>query len=145
MVENIAHSLNGDRGGIDQPRDARQAAQRFKCQSQCTEEGHELPNRFGATDDFIATVNNHTGKTNATHHIHQRWDNGRSKERFDLHLDLPLCQGTIAVGIVALQAIEFNRSHAVEGFIEPCGHVASDFSGFNGLFARIALCHQRGE
>ena len=144
MVENIAHSLNGYRRSIDQPRDAGQASQRFKRQSQCAEESHELPDGFGATDDFISTVNDDAGKTDAAHHIHQRGDNGCAKESFDLNFDLPFGECTIAVGIVALKTIELDRSDPVEGFIEARGHIAGDFSGFNGLFARVALCDQRG-
>ena len=145
MVENIAHSLNGDRRSIDQPRDAGQASQRFKRQSQGAEERHELPNGFGAADDFISTVNDDAGKADATHHIHQRGDNGGAKQSFDLNFDLPFGERTIAVGVVTLQTIELDRSYPVEGFVEARRHVAGDFSCFNGLFARVALCHQRGK
>ena len=101
-----------------------------------------MPDCFRAADDFISTVNYHAGKTDATHHIHQRRDNGRAEEGFYLDFNLPLGESAIAVGIVALQPIELDCSNPMEGLIEARGHICGDFSGFHCLFARIALRDQ---
>jgi hypothetical protein len=64
------------------------------------------------------------------------------KRVFYLDFNLPLGEGAIAVGIIALQPIELDCSNPMEGLIEARGHICGDFSGFHCLFARIALRDQ---